>query len=49
MRRRDAEDRLVTERLRDAGRLVGIDLLDHLVVGGERYYSFADEAFFPFS
>jgi DNA repair protein RadC len=44
-----AEDRLVTERLRDVGRLVGIDLLDHLVVGAERYYSFADEAFFPFA
>lgn len=44
-----AEDRLVTERLRDSGRLVGIELLDHLVVGAERYYSFADEAFFPFA
>ncbi len=43
------EDRLVTDRLRDAGRLLGIELLDHLVVGAERYYSFADEAFFPFA
>ncbi|MBL8728760.1 MAG: DNA repair protein RadC [Planctomycetes bacterium] len=43
-----AEDRLVTDRLRDVGRLVGIELFDHLVVGAERYYSFADEAFFPF-
>ena len=42
-----AEDRLVTQRLRDVGQLVGIELLDHLVVGAERYYSFADEAFFP--
>lgn len=41
------EDRLVTERLREAGMLLGIHLLDHLVVGAERYYSFADEAFFP--
>src|SRR5688572_5566762 len=40
-----AEDRLVTDRLRDAGVLLGIALLDHLVVGGSRYYSFADEAF----
>ncbi|MBX3462454.1 MAG: DNA repair protein RadC [Planctomycetes bacterium] len=43
------DDRLVTERLREAGRLVGIDLLDHIVVGAERYYSFAEEAFFPFA
>ena len=42
-----AEDRVVTDRLRDAGVLVGIPLMDHLVVGGDRYYSFAEEAFFP--
>lgn len=41
-----AEDRAVTERLRSAGALVGIELLDHLVVGAERYYSFAEEGFF---
>jgi len=39
-----AEDRLVTDRLRDAGVLLGIQLLDHVVVGSSRYYSFADEA-----
>lgn len=44
-----AEDRLVTDRLREVGVLVGIQLLDHLVVGVDRYYSFADEAFFPFA
>jgi DNA repair protein RadC len=42
-----AEDRLVTTRLREVGDLVGIPLLDHLVVGTDRFYSFADEAFFP--
>lgn len=41
-----AEDRLVTDRLRDVGVLIGIPLLDHLVVGAERYYSFAEEGFF---
>lgn len=41
------EDRLVTARLREVGDLVGIPLLDHLVVGAERYYSFRDEGFFP--
>lgn len=42
-----AEDRAVTERLRDVGVLVGIQMLDHIVVGTERFYSFADEAFYP--
>lgn len=42
-----AEDRLVTGRLRESGVLLGIVLLDHLVVGADRYYSFAAEAFFP--
>jgi len=37
-------DRQVTERLRQVGELVGIELLDHLVVGADRYFSFADEA-----
>ncbi len=37
------EDRHVTERLRRAGELIGIEVLDHVVVGADRYYSFADE------
>lgn len=40
-----AEDRAVTQRLRDAGTLLGIQLLDHVVVGSARYFSFADEGF----
>jgi DNA repair protein RadC len=36
------EDREVTERLRRVGILVGIDLLDHLVIGERSFYSFAD-------
>ncbi len=42
-----AEDRLVTERLREVGELVGIELLDHVVVGRDRYYSFADDRCHP--
>jgi DNA repair protein RadC len=38
-----AEDRLVTDRLRQAGELLGIELLDHVVLGDASYYSFADE------
>ena len=41
------EDRAVTQRLREAGELLGIQLLDHIVVGSARYYSFADETFRP--
>jgi DNA repair protein RadC len=37
-----AEDRRITERLRRAGELMGIPVLDHVVVGRGRYWSFAD-------
>ncbi len=33
-------DRLVTERLTRAGAAVGIDLYDHLILGGRTHYSF---------
>jgi DNA repair protein RadC len=39
------QDRAVTERLGAAGRLLGIELLDHVVVGDARFFSFADETF----
>ena len=37
-----AEDFAVTERLVRAGDLVGVALLDHLVLAGSRFHSFAD-------
>ncbi len=37
-----SEDRELTDRLRQAGDLLGIRVLDHLIIGGERYFSFAD-------
>lgn len=40
-----SEDKTVTDRLRSVGELVGIQLLDHVVMGTERFYSFADESF----
>ncbi len=43
------DDQRVTERLRDAGDLMGIEVLDHVVVGGARYYSFAQDRFRPFA
>ncbi len=38
-----AEDRTLTARLREAGDLLGIRLLDHLILGDDRLYSFADQ------
>jgi len=36
------EDRAITERLISAGRLLGIEVLDHLIVGDGRYVSFRE-------
>jgi DNA repair protein RadC len=37
------EDLKLTKKLKDAGTLMEIDVLDHLIVAGEGYFSFADE------
>jgi DNA repair protein RadC len=38
------EDRAITLRLVDAGKLLGISVVDHIIIGGDgRYFSFADE------
>lgn len=37
------EDHKITQRLKESANLLGISLLDHLVIGNERYVSFADE------
>ena len=39
-----AEDRLLTRRLAVAGELLGVPLVDHLIVAGSAYYSFAEHA-----
>ena len=37
-------DRAITRRLKEAGALLGINVLDHLVIGADgQYFSFADE------
>jgi len=38
-----SEDRTLTARLTQAGDLLGIRVLDHVVVGDNRYVSFADQ------
>lgn len=41
------EDMELTRRLCEAGKVLGIRVLDHVVVGSDRYYSFADEGELP--
>lgn len=36
------EDRDITKRLKDAGEIIGIPVLDHIIVGGMGYSSFAE-------
>src|SRR2546425_8441301 len=36
-----ADDRAVTRQLVDAGRLLDLPVYDHVIVGGDRYVSFA--------
>ena len=38
-----SDDRVLTARLRQAGDLIGITILDHLILGDDRAYSFADQ------
>lgn len=36
------EDRAVTKRLLEAGKALGIEVLDHVIVGGDKFFSFAE-------
>lgn len=36
-------DREITKKLEEAGRLLGIEVLDHVIIGRDGYYSFADK------
>jgi DNA repair protein RadC len=33
----------LTKKMREAGKLLEIQVLDHLIIGGQKYFSFADE------
>ena len=37
------QDEEITKRLREAGKLMEINVLDHLIITSENYYSFADQ------
>ena len=36
------DDMALTKRLVDAGHLIGVDVLDHIVIGDGRYVSFRE-------
>jgi DNA repair protein RadC len=37
-------DRILTRRLKEIGDMLGIDLMDHIILGGQKYFSFREEA-----
>ena len=39
------EDILVTRKIRDAGDLIGIELLDHIIIGDNKYISLCEKGF----
>ena len=36
------EDEVFTQRLNEAGKIMQIKVLDHLIIGNDQYFSFAD-------
>jgi DNA repair protein RadC len=42
-----AEDLAITSRLCEVGELMGVRVLDHIVLGEERYISFVEDGFMP--
>ena len=40
------EDLLTTRRIREAGALIGIELLDHIIIGDNCYFSLREKGFF---
>ena len=36
-------DRQITEKIKQAGKILDISLLDHLIITSEKYFSFADD------
>lgn len=43
------EDSLVTRQIKDAGKLLGIELIDHIIIGlDDAYISFKEKGIYPF-
>ncbi|MEK6622159.1 MAG: JAB domain-containing protein, partial [Planctomycetota bacterium] len=41
------EDIQITGRLAEAGNIVGIKILDHIIIGNDQYVSFKDRGIMP--
>lgn len=41
------EDIQITSRLSEAGNIVGIKILDHIIIGNDKYVSFKDRGIMP--
>ncbi|MBN2484612.1 MAG: DNA repair protein RadC [Bacteroidales bacterium] len=37
------QDKEITQKIKEAAKLLDIQLLDHIIIAGQKYYSFADE------
>ena len=37
------EDVITTQKIKDAGELLGIPLIEHIIIGGDNYFSFMDK------
>lgn len=37
------EDIMMTKRIKEVGKLLGIDLKDHIIIGDDKFYSFEEE------
>lgn len=40
------DDILITRRVLEAGRIIGVELLDHIIIGNNRFISLRDKGFF---
>ena len=40
------DDLVLTQRLKDAGELIGIPVLDHIIIGHDKYYSLREHDVF---
>ncbi len=38
-----SEDVLITRRIKEAGKIIGIDLVDHIIIGNQAYISFNEQ------
>ena len=38
-------DIILTERIKKAGNILGIEVVDHIIIGGTKYYSFLEQQF----